>query len=795
MPFAQYLWDALNGLVGTVGAFKDHDIPEIENTDLNPTASLSSAHLPTTDLPIKECSKVAPRIKSQHPDTVRYSKSMYNSIGEVATTELSNLDSNNNTDLKIRKNEPQQEKSYVLKEKNFPNFNAEEFSAKDQEIAALKTLLDDRESEIRRLAGSEREAKRGLIREKNDLAHAKAKIERKAGRIEAENGRLASEREKVETRAVRAEGCARGLQDQLKATRTRAENWQNLYQQAVEEARDKVLSAYALPSAQIPTEDQQTTTTNTNISAEEQRLSVLVENLRKENSELLEKVEHQKTELETWEDDWEHSNKDLKDWEQGLLRWCEQEKQIAIETERANGRATKGKEAREQDIRRKYEEEKQQALAVEREICRVQREAQECSLRAQFAKKLKDNINREVQRLRRRGSTERKKQMKVKKGGIKSVVNQAVSHAVKAERSLLQGQFRAHFETEVARYKIQLESEHAIAQTQSGAHNNTNPIDQVLFNEEIEKRDGEINSQKKNLTDALDAKRELEATLNLTKAENERLSKAVIAYESQNSLANKTNTEAQISLMARELSRALKLLNEISILGLDEKHRYLLNELVLANKVVGDIRTAVEDESVVVDYDAFQQGLERVMESSDPFDALDPRERPALHAQLSETYGIVGGLSNILAGERGDRTKWDILERIYRDDVKGKGKEGAVVGSGVASRSSLGGNGGVGAASLPQATGNSSSTSDPNNNVHTSYNNTSTINSTPNPTANPSLTTPNTTAGGSQSEPEYIDSATANANMGTSDAFDPDTFNPKDIDWSDPLFQNLKFPD
>lgn len=709
MPFAQYLRDALNGLVGTVGAFKDHDIPEVENTDLNPTAS----DLSSTDLPIRECSEMAAQTKLRHPDTVRYSEKMDSSAGELATSEVSNLDSNNTTDLKTRKNEPQQEKSYVLVGKDYQKFNTEELTAKYLEITALKASLNERESEIRRLAESEREAKRGLIREKNDLAHAMAKIERRAGRIEAENRRLLSEREKVEARAVQAEGCVQGLQDQLRATRTRAEHWKKLYQKAEEDARDRVLSAYDTTSAQVPTEDQQTTTSNTTTSAQEQRLSVLVENLRKENSELLEKTVNQTAELETWEQDWEYWIKDLQDWEQGLLRWCEQEKQTSIKTERANCQLTSEKDVQEQAIRRPCEEEKQQALAVERENCRFQREAQESSLRGQFAKKLKAHTDQELKRFRRRGCTERKKQMKAKKGHIKWVVNQAVSHAVKIERSLLQGKFQAQFQIEISNYKTQFESEHAIAQSQSGAHNNTSPIDQVLLNEEIKKRDDSIESHKKNLTDVLEAKRELEATLKLTKAENERLSKAVIAYESQNSLANKTNTEAQISLMARELSRAQKLLTEITILGLDEKHRYLLNELVLANKVVTDIRTAIEDESAVVDYDGFQGGLNRVMESSDPFDALDARERPALHAQLSETYAIVGGLSNILAGERGNRTKEDILERIYRDNVTGKGKESALFGSGAASGSWSGGNGEVGTASLSQDTGNSSFTSAP----------------------------------------------------------------------------------
>ena len=697
MPFAQYFRDALNGLVGTVGASRHNDITEVQNADLEPTAMLPFAHLPNTDLPIKECSKVTSRVMLQHPDTPPYPEIMDNNAGELTTSEISNLDSNN-TDLKARNDKSQQEKSYVLAERNFPKLNVDVLSAKDLEIAALRTSLEDRDSKIRRLAESEGEVKRSLIREKNDLAHKMARIERRAGRIEAENGRFLSEREEIEARAVRAEGCAKGLRDQLKATTTRAEHWEKLYKKTEEDARDKILSAYAVPTGQVPTEDQYTTTTTT---AEEQRLSVIVENLRKENSELLEKVRHQKAELETREQDWEDHIKELKEWEQGLPAMVEQDKQMAIETDRANGRATGWNDAREQDIRRECEEEKQQALAAEREKCRVQRETEETSLRAQYAKKVKAQTNRELERFRHRGATAHKKRMKVKKGGIKQVVNKAVSQAVMTEHSLLLGEFQTQFQIQISDYKVQLESEHAAAQTLAGAQSNTNQVDQTLFNDEIRKRDDQINSHKNNLTDAYEANRNLEASLKLKKADIERLSRAVTTYESQSSLANKTQTEAQISLMARDLSRALKLLAEVSVLGLDEKHRYLLNELVLANKVVTNIRTTIEDESAVVDYDGFQGGLDRIMDSSDPFDALDSRERPALHAQLSETYTIVGRLSNILSGERGDGTRQDILKRIYRDNVKGKGKEGAAVGSAAASGSSSGRIGEVGLASLP----------------------------------------------------------------------------------------------
>lgn len=66
--------------------------------------------------------------------------------------------------------------------------------------------------------------------------------------------------------------------------------------------------------------------------------------------------------------------------------------------------------------------------------------------------KLKSH-NRELQKLRRRTRPKHQKQMKVKKYQLLWVFNQAVSHAVDVERSLLQIQFRTQFQTELSNYK------------------------------------------------------------------------------------------------------------------------------------------------------------------------------------------------------------------------------------------------------------------------------------------------------------------------------------------------------
>lgn len=66
---------------------------------------------------------------------------------------------------------------------------AEESLTKDLKIISPQTSTNDRDFEICRLgakAESEREAKREIIRQKNDLAHEKVEVERRTERFSPE---------------------------------------------------------------------------------------------------------------------------------------------------------------------------------------------------------------------------------------------------------------------------------------------------------------------------------------------------------------------------------------------------------------------------------------------------------------------------------------------------------------------------------------------------------------------------------------------------------------------------------
>ena len=633
---------------------------------------------------------------------------------------------------------------------------ATELAAKNKEIEILQNCNDERGSEISRLRvknDHDRLANRETARK--CLDRAKLAADRDAKTLKEENKNLESKREKAESRASDAEGRAQGLQDQLRATQRRADNWEALHSKTEEDARNQILSAYEVTPVQLPEEDQQTTTK----SSQEKELYIHIEELQKENGDLKEKTDLLTAEVMGWRRAWDDAVKAHQSWEEEIHRWQEvtrrlydQEKQEALAAERTNGQVLNGRDTTEHDIRRRCEEGKQKALAMERENCRLQRMSEKCSLRGQ----------RELKKLRR---CERKMQTKAKKCQLKWVFKRAVSHAVDVERSLLQTQFQTQIQTELSNYKTQIESEHAKSQSQSETHNNTAPIDKVLLDQEIKKRNEFIETQKDHLGKAFEAKREAESAkkesekeLKIVREENERLSRDVIDYKSQQVMASQTKNEAQITLITQELVRALKLFTEIALLGLDEKHRNLLNELVVANTVMRDIRVTIEEGSVV-DYEEFQNRVDRVFATSDGFDSLHPQERPALHAQLQDTYSVIGGLNNILAGKRGDTTNQEILERVYRDIVKGKEKQGAIVGSGAAAGPSCGVGGGMNGAPLPQFHGSKSLTSDPND-------------------AHP---------------PE----ANNEWNQGTFDSFDPDSFDPESfdlnsVDWSHPAWLDIK---
>ena len=684
------------------------------------------------------------------------------------------------------------EKAAAAAERKFRDAQAqfrEESLTAQVEADTQQMRIRQKDPEIDRLndlAEEAWEAERTAIREKDELHYAKMEADEHVERLQAENQRLKSQRDMAESKVSGAEGRAKGLGDQLKVTEKSAERWKTAYNNAQEDARDKILSAYAVVTPIVSEENQQTfMTASTEVGS-----TIAVERLREKeetddkNRQLTVKVEELKFALEA-------EKRSQKARENDIRRQCSKEKEEAL-AEARDDIGTSQQATMDQDIRRECQLEMEKALSDEREHIRVQWKSWALSLRGQFAVNLRARTNEELKKYHRKASAERKMRSKVNKRQAKCVLRQAVSRAVEVERSLIQKQLRSQFQTELSNYKTQSEAAHAKAQTQSESRNGAGSTSQISLHQEIYKRDQEIESEKEKTKKAHEEKRQSEADNKHIREENQRLSRKVMAYESQESMAGQSTSDPQIALTAQDLVRASKLLAEIAAMGLEGFHLEQLNELLSANKLIADLRSTIE-EGQWLDHEAFQQRVTRLMLRSNGFDALDPRERPTLHAQLEEAYKTVVSLSEILKPDPGDSTKMELLERIYGDKGKGKGKQGTILGPAAASGPSFASNGGQIATSSAPADGSNPAVSGLNNDQQTGLSNATAPTTTHTLNVHSSSTTlnPNTTQ--SQDAPEDIDSATAHALQGL-DQMNSGTLEPFDlnsIDFTDPIWLNL----
>ena len=672
------------------------------------------------------------------------------------------------------------EKAAAAAERKFRDAQAhfdEELLTVQVEVDTLLTRIRQKDSEIERLkdqAEEACEAKAIADVAKNELEDAKLEADGQVDRLQTENQTLKSQRDEAESKVSDAEGRARGLQGLLKATERSEEGWRTAYKNAQEDARDKVLSAYAVVMSEE--ENQQASMTASTEVGPTMAVELLQEKRETDhrNRQLTAKVEELNLALE-------EEKRSQKAREDDIRRQCNKEKEEALAKAR-DDTATSQQSTLEQDIRRECQLEMEKTLSDEREHIRGQWTSWASSLRGQFAVNLKARTNEEVKKYRRKASSQREMRSKVNKHQAKCVLRQAVSTAVEVERSLIQKQLRSQFQTELSNYKTKSEKEHAKAQTQSESQNGSN--------QEIHKRDQDIESWKAKTRQASDDLRQSEANNNHLREENQRLSQTVIAYESQESIARQNTSEPQIALTAQHSLQSSNLLSEIATMGLEKFHLDQLNELLSANKIIADLRSAIE-ENQYLDREAFQGRVERLMLRSNGFDALDPRERPSLHKQLEEAYRTVVCLSNMLESEPGEGVKMDLLEKIYGDCVKdkgkgkGKGKEkeerGAELGTGAASGPAFASNAAQIATSSAQADG----INNPGlNNTHP-Y--------TP-PNAHPSSSTAtNPIATQSQTAPpppandDDISPATAHALQNV----DPSEFDLDKLDWSDPAILGL----
>ena len=583
------------------------------------------------------------------------------------------------------------------------------------ELETLQTRIDHRDSEIKLLrdeASDARQAMKVTMDEKNDLYHAKLQVDDEIKRLKAKNLDLDLARKEVELKVSGLEGSVKGLAALLKTTEKTADQWEEMYNEAQEAARDKLLGAYDIENS------------------EEKQQSKLIVEMRKEKSEMEDKNRVLAARTTELAQALEQAKRDQSDQEKEIRRQCEEQKKEALAEARAKEDGSSAQAATEQDIRRECQEEKEKELAQQHDQFCVQWKIREDSLRAQLAARLKSQTRDQLRKSRRRTSTESNLRSKVKKSTMKGVVKHAVSCALDLERPVMETRLRNQFEREASDYKTQLKTGLTGAQTQ------------------------ELATQKANLIQA-----------------------------------NK-----QKVIMTQEFQQASRLLAELAGKGLDDFHRGMLAELLAANEMITDLRSVIEDDDYI-DTNAFIQRIEVAMKNSDDFEDFDSQKRPTLHARVLESYTLMGSLYHILETKSGDSLKADLLERINRDKVKGKEKQGTISGPSAASVSSIAPSGGRSAAPSPPANVSHPAISGLDNNQQTDSQNTTPSTNSQSHDMNVSASTPNPgeTPAQNMPVPDEMDSATAHAmqglnetGLGTLIPFDIET-----IDWNDPMMLNF----
>ena len=200
---------------------------------------------------------------------------------------------------------------------------AEALAAKEREIERLQTHVSDRDFEIRCAradAAHDRQAKRQITWEKNDLVHTSTALECQVKKLREEKESLELENKRAESVASGAEGRAQGFQGMLKAAEKRADRWERDCKKAEEDVRNEVLSAYEVVPAQISEYDQRIT----RLSGEVEESKALVKEVQNENSELRRTIGSFEAVVAKWERTWQEAIEGHKIWEESVAQWKEE---------------------------------------------------------------------------------------------------------------------------------------------------------------------------------------------------------------------------------------------------------------------------------------------------------------------------------------------------------------------------------------------------------------------------------------------------------------------------------------
>lgn len=361
----------------------------------------------------------------------------------------------------------------------------QKLAAQDRRIKVLQDRNDAQGSIIQDIgveAGKSREACNKYCREKLESEKAQrvaetnvADLQREAIMVKAKTDEAMKALQTqldtsvvrelgANTRATKAEGDAEQLRRELDNT--------ELARQSFEKKEGEWAALFAAKQADAATPSRSTFTTTiapackreqqiSAATANEGELSKPAEDLPEKDGELLKKSEQQTPAIdpesqtkiqelegviEEWKRAWKGAENGAKEWKRGVRRVMNKNNQTVLATEREN-------------IRRELHEEMRKAIVVERKMIRGNAK---CSSKARLVMKLKFQKNKELEKLRRRAATEKRKG---KKEQVEWRFNKEVSQPVHdAERSQLkteiQNQLQTEFQNQLPNLKIQWEAEH-----------------------------------------------------------------------------------------------------------------------------------------------------------------------------------------------------------------------------------------------------------------------------------------------------------------------------------------------
>lgn len=434
------------------------------------------------------------------------------------------------------------------------------------------------------------------------------------------------------TRATKAEGDAEQLRRELDNT--------ELARQSFEKKEGEWAALFAAKQADAATPSRSTFTATIAPACEkEQQISAAIANggelskpaegLPEKAGELLKKSEEQAPAIdpesqtkiqelegviEEWKRAWKGAENGAKEWKRGVRREMNKNNQTVLATEREN-------------IRRELHEEMRKALVVERKMIRGNAK---CSSKARLAMKLKFQKNKELEKLRRRAATEKRKG---KKEQVEWRFNKEDSQPVHdAERSQLkteiQNQLQTEFQNQLPNLKIQWEAEHVALERPRLEIQIRNQL-QIEYQKEVSNFKARWEVEHSHSEAGLDSQKNADPKNQIEREETE---------NAGSTTTRSAEDDSFLSSLSRESDETHELFQEIGEIGLprDSAAYTVLRGLNQAKDTLYEIKCELRTSDTVVDKNTLLYSMGRPSIDEHYIQQLNPATQGVLIRQANE---------------------------------------------------------------------------------------------------------------------------------------------------------------